>query len=322
MCGVLEPPLADAQPGQTGERPGVEAGTRTCGDPHAGGQLPVGILPPTLGHQHAPVIEAALGIEERTAVAGHELVGDPTPLRSPLQITRQLTSIEHVAARVDDRVQIPPLPGKRGRHRLVDQGEALRHAALTHSDQPQLRHRAELEIGVTPDTTELDRPNGQGLGDIEISHPVGARDVHPAVQQPRLEWRQQPLGTPNPAVGGSEVGEVRLVRDTQPDRALDRTLDVRCLPEQHVGPTGVADTGMAVAQPPQRRRQPETRLSTLAGGKGGLEDTAGIHPPPRLQSREPSGKRQILHRTILTPERNGPDETRGARRDPRGRQWP
>ena len=302
MCGVLEPPLADAQPGQTRERPGVEAGTRTCGDPHAGGQFPVGILPPTLGQQHAPVVEAALGVEERTAVAVHELVGDPAPLRSPLQVTRQLTSIEHVAARVDDRVQVRPLPGKRGRHRLVDQGEALRDAALTHSDQPQLRHRAEFEIGVTPDTTEFDRPNGQGLGGIEISHPVGACDVHPAVQEPRLEWRQQPLGTSDPAVGGSEVGEVRLVRDTQPDRALDRTLDVRCLPEQHVGPTGVADTGMAVAQPPQRRRQPETRLSTLAGGEGGLEGSAGIRPPPGLQSREPSGKRRILHRTILTAD--------------------
>ena len=53
-----------------------------------------------------------------------------------------------------------------------------------------------------------------------VGHPVRASDPDPAVQDTRRTGLEQPLGPPEPSVGGGEVGEVRLVGDAEPHRAL------------------------------------------------------------------------------------------------------
>ena len=68
LLRLLEPSLADAQPGQAGQRAGMQCRARALGDPQAGVELPLGVRPATLGGQHAAVGDAALGIQERAAV--------------------------------------------------------------------------------------------------------------------------------------------------------------------------------------------------------------------------------------------------------------
>ena len=138
LIGFLEATLTDPQGGQTGQRLGVQARAGTVGDPQTDDQLALGVVPATLGRQHAPVVDAALGVQERTAVGGHELVGHLAPLRRPLHVAGQLAGVQHVAAGVHDGVQRRALTGQRGGHRLIDQREPVAGFALGDPDQPEL----------------------------------------------------------------------------------------------------------------------------------------------------------------------------------------
>ena len=68
--GLLQPPLTQPQGSQPGERPAMQSGAGAIGDPRTGVQLALGVVPPALGGQHAAVVDAALGVQERAAVAG------------------------------------------------------------------------------------------------------------------------------------------------------------------------------------------------------------------------------------------------------------
>ena len=81
LRSLFEPPLPDAQIGQPSARSRVKSGTRTHGDVEPGFELPLGVVPLTAGREHAPVVDAALRVEKRTAVARDEVVGDTTPVR-------------------------------------------------------------------------------------------------------------------------------------------------------------------------------------------------------------------------------------------------
>jgi len=280
LLGLLEATLTDPQAGQAGQCLGMQPRAGAVGDAETGIQLAFGVVPPSLGGQHGPVVDAALGVQERAAIGSDEVVGHLAPLRGPLDVARQLAGAEHVAAGVDHRVQGRALTGQRGGHGLVDQREASGGLALADPHQPELGHGDELEVDITGRPRHIDGPHREVFGGIEVSHPVGAGHPHPAVQGSGLERLQQPLGPPEPAVGRREVGEVRLVGDSQPDRALRRAPHVSRLAEQRVGAATPVNAVVVLAQPPQRRRQPEVRLRRLAVREHLLERGARLSPPP------------------------------------------
>ena len=222
LVGLLEPALTDAQRGEPGQRLGVQAGTGAVGDPQPGGQLPLGVGPAALGGEHAAVVDAALGVQERAAVGRDEVVGHLAPLRRPLEVVGQLTGVEHVAAGVDDGVQRRSLPAQGRRHRLVEQSEPAAASPLPTRMMPELGQR-ERAPG------RRHRPPGPRRGPARSAprrrpdRSSGRRGPPTANRAaPRAERFQQPVRPPEPAVGGGEVGEVRLVGDRQPDRAPGR----------------------------------------------------------------------------------------------------
>ncbi|MGH9157587.1 MAG: NAD(P)/FAD-dependent oxidoreductase [Acidimicrobiales bacterium] len=105
----------------------------------------------------------------------------------------------------------------------------------------------------------------------------------------------------DPAVGCREIGEVRLVGDGQPHRALRRAFNVAGSAEQGVGVAAPVDAGVVLAQPPQSRRQPEIGLSGLAGRERLLERPAGVVPPALTQGGIGVGERFLAgHEPILS----------------------
>ena len=138
LFGFLQASLADPEAGQSGQRFAMQARAAVGGDSLADTELALGVVPPAGGGEHAAVVDAALGIEEWTAVRLDEPVGDPAPLRRPVRVARQLAGIEHVATRVDDGLQVGRLAAQRRGHRLVDQREPTCRVALADTDQPEL----------------------------------------------------------------------------------------------------------------------------------------------------------------------------------------
>jgi hypothetical protein len=112
-----------------------------------------------------------------------------------------------------------PFTGQRGGHGLVDQREPGVGQSLAYPDQPELRRGDQLEIHVASRPGHPHRPPGELLGLVQVGHPVGPGQPHPAVHRPGVERLQQPFGPDHPAVGRGEVREVRLVGDRQPHRA-------------------------------------------------------------------------------------------------------
>ena len=261
----------------------MQARTRLSGDPHAGAELTLGVEPPPGRGQHAAVVDAALGIEERTAVALDELIGDLTPLRRPLGIVGQLARVEHVAARVHDGVQVGGFTTQRRRHRLIEQREATSGIALADPDQAELRRGVELEVDVADVAGEVERPSCQHLGGIEVGHPVRLGDPQPGVGRPGPSRSEQPFGAGDPPVCRGKVGEVGLVDGRQPQRRLHRTIDVARLAKQGVRRGAVLHARPVVAEPPQGGRQAETGLCRLDVGDRPLERLAGVAPPTALQ---------------------------------------
>ena len=221
--GLLKATLAHPQSGQAGERPGMEGRAGALGDAQPGVQLPLRVGPPTLGDEHAPVVDAALGVEERAAVGFHEVVRHLAPLRCPLGIAGQLAGVEHVAAGIDRGVEVRRLAGQDGRHRFVDQREPGRGVALAHPDEPELADRRELEVEVACRPGDLNRSSaaprpcpGPPCG--RRGRPGPSREVAGA----RAARGAGPHG--RPTVGRGVVGEVGLVRHAQPDGALGRSV--------------------------------------------------------------------------------------------------
>jgi len=281
----------------------MQSGAGAVGDPRAGVQFTVGVVPSARGGQHAAVVDTALRVEERAAVARDEIVGHLAPLRGSLDVADQLARAEHVTAGEYDRVEGQPLAGQRGGHRLVDQREPGVGQALAHPDQAELRRGDQLEIHVASRPGHPHRPPGELLGLVQVGHPVGPGQPYPAVHRPGVERLQQPFGPDHPAVGRGEVREVRLVRNRQPHRAPRRALDVARGPVQRVGPAVPVDARAVLAQPPQRHRQPEARLSGLglATGQRRLESGARLFPPSLGQGGGAVGDRSgRCHASIVT----------------------
>ena len=135
---LLETTLPDPESGEAGQRLAVERGTRSGGDVERGRELPIGVLPASAGDEHTAVQGAALGVQERAAVLLDEAVRDLAPLGGSLQIGRHLAGVEHVATRVDDRVEARSFASERGGHRLVDHRETLRAVAHRDPDASEL----------------------------------------------------------------------------------------------------------------------------------------------------------------------------------------
>ena len=100
--------------------PAVQAGARVSGHPHADVELAFGVVPAAGADQHAAVVDAAFGVQERAAVGLDEAVGDPAPLGGPLGVARQRAGREHVAARVHDGLEVGWFAAEGRGHRLVD----------------------------------------------------------------------------------------------------------------------------------------------------------------------------------------------------------
>ena len=65
--GLLDPPLAQAQVGELGQRVHAWSRAGVVGHPERGLELILGLGPLARGHQHAAVVGATAGVEERAA---------------------------------------------------------------------------------------------------------------------------------------------------------------------------------------------------------------------------------------------------------------
>ena len=268
------------------------------------GELALGFVPSADRRQHAAVEDATFGVEERAAVPRDELVGDLAPLGCPLGVAGELAGIEHVAARVDDRVEVACLAAEDRRHRLVDLRQTAGDVAPPDIDEAELRGGDELEVDIADRPGEIERPPRQLLGVREIRHPVRPGDPQRGVSRARADRFEQPLGACNPAVGGGEVGEVRLVGDAKPQRAPDRAVDVAGPAEQRVRGRALLDAFQVLAEPPHRRRQTESRLRRVARGERLGEGVAGLDPSS-CGKRGGADRREVvgLHRGLYTATR-------------------
>ena len=230
-------------------------------------------------------MDAAFGVQERAAVGLDEAVGDPTPLGGPLGVARHRAGREHVAARVHDGLEIGWFAAEGRGHRLVDQREPPFRFALADADQPELGRGHELEVDVANVTGEVEGPLGQRRGGVEVGHPIRPSEPGPGVWRAWLDGLEQPLGAGDPPVGRGKVVEVGLVRDRQPQRAVDCTDGICRVAEQPVGDGALIDARLILAQPPQRPRQAETSRRGVAFADRRLEACPGFGPPAGVESR-------------------------------------
>ena len=229
----------------------------------------------------------------------------------------QLAGVEHVAARVDDRVERRALTGQRRRHRLVDQREPAGGVALADPDQAELGQGDQLEIDVAgglapprgPARSAPRRRRGPSSGRPRATH-------SPAVQRPGLERLEQPLRPADPTVGGREVGEVRLVGDRQPHRAPRRA---RASPPRGTARRpGVHRSTQARFSPSHHRATASPKHASAVSPSARPPRTPPGHRPtgPRPGRRSPlrPARRSSRRHCRPYPARHGSEEPRDQRR--------
>jgi len=266
-------------------RPGAGA----LGHADRGQQLPLGLGPPALGEQDAPVQGAAAGVQEGAAVPVDELVGHLAPLGGPSQVAGQVAGDQHVAAGERHGFEAAMLAAKGARHRLVDEGHAFLGPARRHQRQPEVAEGAQLQVHVPGGPRQLEGLLVELLGAARVGFQVGAHQPQPALQRVRVGLRHDPLGPGQPPAGGGVVVEVGEPGHAQADGGEGGRDGVAGPPELGVGAFGVGDAGPGLAQPPQGRAHAVERLGRLLLGQGGREGGTGLLPPPGLEGGAPGG---------------------------------
>jgi hypothetical protein len=168
-----------------------ERGQRLGGQPALAGvrraqrvlELGLGRGPVAGGDQDLAVVQPAERVEMRRPVAPGERAGGAHPLRRALELGGTAAGHDHVAARVDDGLELLALTAERRGHRLVEQRGALGDPPLVDERDADLAQRAQLEVAVAEATGGLARRTGQPLRFHGVLAVVGARTVDPARQR-------------------------------------------------------------------------------------------------------------------------------------------
>jgi hypothetical protein len=118
--GLLAPALCQPELGEGRQRQPMNRRERAPRHIQCRLQLSLGLGPVPRRHEHAAVEGAAVGVEERAAVAFGEAVRGAHPLQSPFELGAADAGADHVAARVDNGVEAAPLAAQGAGHRLVE----------------------------------------------------------------------------------------------------------------------------------------------------------------------------------------------------------
>ena len=183
--GLLEPALTEAEVGELGER--VHARPRTGVLRHVQRRLELrfGLRPMTRRHQHASIVGAATGVQERAAVGAHEVVGDAAPLVGTVEVTGEVARREHAARCEDDRVAPAALAAERPGHRFVEQRQTVVDPPFDDEREAQVAERDQLEIDVTGRLREFERPGHQVVRPDRVGGHVALDEPEPSLQRIR-----------------------------------------------------------------------------------------------------------------------------------------
>ena len=178
------------------------------------------------------------------------------------------------------------LAAGRGRHRLVQAGEAVVDLAGATPRRGRAgraraaRGRCRRASRATSSGSAASRADRRGL-----AGPLRAGEGEPSVLGARARRREQPLGAREPAARRRVVSADERVLAREPERDPRRPRQLAVAAEARVRPLPVDDRLALLAQPPQRAAEPVERLGRLRDR--GARTRTPRAPPPSRRSRAP-----------------------------------
>jgi hypothetical protein len=289
--GLVQPALCDPELGEGRRGQRVRRGLRGLRFPERRRQLGLGLGPVARRHEHGSVEHAAVDVEERAPVPLCEPIRGSNPLDRALELGAADAGADHVAAGVDDRVEVAAFTSERGGHRLVEQREALVHPPLANEAGAGLGERAELEIEVSRCRGQLARLAGQPLAVVGIVALARLEKLHPAEQVRELVLLDEPPRPREPAGRCRCVGQVRAVVHAEAERDRGRLSLIAAAAEVGVRTLAVGHRFACLPEPPERLAEAVEGLSGFAYLESRPECVAGLEPVPGLQRGGSRAKR-------------------------------
>ena len=303
---LLETSLGHPQAGQRGHRLAIK---RWLGGAVRSASPPVTPAPPPptrLGRTAAAVVDAAGRVQVQGAVAADEALGRPDPLAGAFDVERAAAGGDRTAPGEYDGLRACGLSAESTGHRLVEQGRGLADLPGLHRCRAELAERAEFQVGVVRYAAARRQRPARRCANSALRRrwprPRGTARATPAAARARTGRPAEPAGRPSPGTRRSCPGWPDRSCPVRSRPAPPRT--DRAPAEPGVGALLRLHRRIRIAQPPQRRAQPEQALRRLLPVQGPSKQARAVSQSPSTSapaafSIAGAGRTSSLYRSTL-----------------------